>query len=276
VQKTVDGDLNYGFNKDATTSPVPLGWTCPDSGLDRSQFQSSEEGQQALKDFLRDYSSSSSPRDSYDRNNTSGLEHILPGNPNSHIAIPFMAGDQPIFCFIITSEVPYHIFRADDVNFVHAMGVVLRAQILQARVVEADAAKTAFLSSISHELRTPMHGLLSGLQLVAETLSGKENEPLATLLDGVASSGQALECILNDLLDFGNLSQRDNAEKEVTDIAAVARETMQMSLSAASVGGGKGNVELILESESRDWRVTIDRAGLQRLVHAPHTDLNMC
>ncbi|MEQ9640797.1 MAG: ATP-binding protein [Alphaproteobacteria bacterium] len=60
----------------------------------------------------------------------------------------------------------------------------------------------AFLASISHELRTPMTGILGA----AELLSGTGLEPeQRRLIDTIVASGEAMQRLLNDILDLSKI-----------------------------------------------------------------------
>ncbi len=63
----------------------------------------------------------------------------------------------------------------------------------------AARAKTQFLANISHELRTPMNGILGMAELALDTqLDAEQRECLLV----IQSSGSALLRLINDLLDF--------------------------------------------------------------------------
>lgn len=75
----------------------------------------------------------------------------------------------------------------------------------------ANAAKSAFLAMISHELRTPMNGVLGAAQLlaVAEMPASQRR-----YVDMIRTSGDALLAQLNDILDFAKIeSGRIELEK---------------------------------------------------------------
>lgn len=63
----------------------------------------------------------------------------------------------------------------------------------------ADEAKTALLAHISHELRTPMHGLVGASQLLVGATDVLERAELEAL---VKTSGDALVAIVRDTLDL--------------------------------------------------------------------------
>jgi signal transduction histidine kinase/DNA-binding response OmpR family regulator len=78
------------------------------------------------------------------------------------------------------------------------------AELEQARdtAEEANRIKSRFLANISHELRTPMVGVLSSTELLLS--SGLEADQLS-LVETLNSSGEALLEILNDLLDLSKI-----------------------------------------------------------------------
>lgn len=137
------------------------------------------------------------------------------------------------------------------------------ARAIQSKVLEADAAKTAFLSSISHELRTPMHSIMTGLHLVREYEATQEWEQLKDVLKVVEASGLSLSNILNDVLDFsrkGGPSGR--ARRGVFDVLAVARNAIRMCL--AQFDDLRPGFAMVLEYHERDWQALLDEAKFHR------------
>ncbi len=84
---------------------------------------------------------------------------------------------------------------------------------------QANAAKTAFLATMTHEIRTPMSGLIGVVDLLAETpLDAEQRGQLSTL----QNTGEAMLSLANDLLDFskietGNLDL-DRAPLDLLDL----------------------------------------------------------
>jgi len=78
----------------------------------------------------------------------------------------------------------------------------------------ADRVKTQFLTTMSHEMRTPMNGVLGMAELLSQTgLSDQQSQYLNTILD----TGGSLLTIINDILDFSQL-EAGNAKVKVTTI----------------------------------------------------------
>lgn len=69
---------------------------------------------------------------------------------------------------------------------------------------QANKAKSEFLAVMTHELRTPMNGVLGMLQLVQSTDLSKEQKEY---VDIALSSGDHLLDLINDILDFSKIEQ---------------------------------------------------------------------
>jgi PAS domain S-box-containing protein len=66
----------------------------------------------------------------------------------------------------------------------------------------ADRAKSEFLAIVSHEIRTPINGVIGFAQILAESpLSPEQREQVAI----IKSSGQALEKLIADILDLSKI-----------------------------------------------------------------------
>lgn len=76
----------------------------------------------------------------------------------------------------------------------------------------ANEAKTNFLSNISHEMRTPLNGIIGASELLAQTkLDTKQSE----LLKMVGTSASSLKKLINDVLD---ISKIEKGKVELEDI----------------------------------------------------------
>jgi signal transduction histidine kinase len=69
----------------------------------------------------------------------------------------------------------------------------------------ANNAKTTFLSNISHELRTPMHGILSFASFGIKKHSTAGPDKILDYFQKIKQSGEILLALLNDLLDLAKL-----------------------------------------------------------------------
>lgn len=69
---------------------------------------------------------------------------------------------------------------------------------------QANKAKSEFLAVMTHELRTPMNGVLGMLQLMQSTALSKEQDEYVEI---ALSSGDHLLGLINDILDFSKIEQ---------------------------------------------------------------------
>ncbi len=85
----------------------------------------------------------------------------------------------------------------------HGMEQEFRQAIHDAEV--ANEAKSSFLATISHELRTPMNGILGLSEILLGTGLNNEQHEYVELIKGSATS---LLGVLNDLLDYSKIERR--------------------------------------------------------------------
>jgi signal transduction histidine kinase/CheY-like chemotaxis protein len=223
------------------------------------------------------------PRSSFTRNQhtifgkdtpPSGLEPIFGPATRSHLMMPFYTSDEPVLA-IIASSVAATI-RPGDAAAIRSVGSVLVAKAVQQRVVAADTAKTAFLSSISHELRTPMHSITAGIDVASAAILSKDWEEAESALSDVRSCGSTLQKILNDVLDYGRTTspaglQRSSAVGPV-DLVKLFRDTAKACL--PQYEGYTDKFSLELKYEERDWLVEADEAKYYRYVISHSTKLS--
>ncbi|WP_165360839.1 PAS domain S-box protein [Candidatus Chloroploca sp. Khr17] len=70
---------------------------------------------------------------------------------------------------------------------------------------KASRAKNEFLANMSHELRTPLNGVLGMAEILLEEIRGPLNERQRKMVAVIASSGQHLLSLINDILDLSKI-----------------------------------------------------------------------
>jgi signal transduction histidine kinase/DNA-binding response OmpR family regulator len=116
----------------------------------------------------------------------------------------------------------------------------LQAEISDRKRAEGEAtaanqAKSVFLATMSHEVRTPMNGIIGMTDLVLDTsLTHEQREDL----NMVKSSAESLLSVINDILDFSKIEAGKIEFETITfDLHEVVGETMlTMSLRAHQKG----------------------------------------
>lgn len=100
---------------------------------------------------------------------------------------------------------------------------------------EASAAKTDFMATLGHEIRTPMTGVLGMAELLARTsLDGTQR----SYVDAVRRSGDTLLRLVNDALDIARIeSRRLVLESECVPVRTVVDEVMALAAARAREKG---------------------------------------
>ncbi|KAG6001599.1 hypothetical protein E4U43_001289 [Claviceps pusilla] len=71
--------------------------------------------------------------------------------------------------FIFTNN-PTRSFTVEgELSYLRAFGILTMAEVLRANDVQADKAKSDILGSLSHELRSPLHGIVLSAELLSDT-----------------------------------------------------------------------------------------------------------
>jgi CheY-like chemotaxis protein len=131
----------------------------------------------------------------------SGLEDMLSSTTAAHIAMPFFTGNDAMFLILITTETNGHRFYDGETDFARSIGSVLKASAVQSRVIAADYKRIKVMSRVSHEMRTPVHGVLSSVDMLEESIKRKEFDQAADLLTYLHTSARDLKRLMNRILD---------------------------------------------------------------------------
>jgi len=122
-----------------------------------------------------------------------------------------------------------------------------RAEAAQHRAEEANALKSQFLANVSHEVRTPLNGVLGMIQaMAADELNPVQRERLEVL----RGSSRGMLTILNDLLDLAKIEAgKLTLESVEFDLASVAEGSRHAFWAAAQAKGLA--LELTVEDDAR-------------------------
>ncbi|GAA6018479.1 hypothetical protein JCM11491_007012 [Sporobolomyces phaffii] len=223
---------------------------------------------------------------------------ILPRTTSDTCCVPIFDVDgSPALMIVLSSTEKWFRFETSDRRFAQSVGAVLVGSLLRERARESDRAKLAFISQVSHEVRTPLYGVASQLSLIREFSTPVELRKVAPLLDVAEICVDSLSSVLEDTLDFSKLTNSSAQEeafmqnkrvaptnlvtlvegvlkstwikKKRTDLVSVDLESvLGPRPSAAKTGEGEEKLELILEVEDKPdgWDVMTDVGGLRRVL----------
>ncbi|KAK0702140.1 hypothetical protein B0H67DRAFT_457048, partial [Lasiosphaeris hirsuta] len=117
-----------------------------------------------------------------------------------------------------------------DISLVSAFGNSVMAEVSRMEALDASRAKSSFVSSISHELRSPLHGILASSELIREGIS---DPSLLSTLDMLDSCGKTLLDTFNNLLDHA-IAIKDRkgtrtpiSKLQVVDLAELVEDVVE-------------------------------------------------
>ena len=90
---------------------------------------------------------------------------------------------------------------------------------------ELDRLKSEFVSTVSHDLRSPLTAILGYVELLER--AGPLTPMQKRFVDRVRSSVENITALINDLLDLGRIEAGFDTEKEVVSIAEVVRYAVE-------------------------------------------------
>jgi len=121
--------------------------------------------------------------------------------------------------------------------------------------------KDAFLANTSHELRTPLNGIIG----IADTLTEhyEADDFASQRLKLICSSGRRLACLINDILDYSKLANRNlNLDKSNIDLREITDGVFTLLEPLSSVK----SIDLINEISEDKVFVFADENRLQQIL----------
>ncbi|KAI6802819.1 hypothetical protein KC363_g1188 [Hortaea werneckii] len=99
-----------------------------------------------------------------------------------------------------------------ELNYLAAFGHSLTAELARLNALASEKAKGSFISSISHELRSPLHGVLAGAEFLQESdLTPYQQEMTLT----ITLAGRTLLNTVDQILDYSKISNRSRNPKRL-------------------------------------------------------------
>ncbi|KAK6003431.1 hypothetical protein QM012_009202 [Aureobasidium pullulans] len=132
------------------------------------------------------------------------------------------------FCggIIWSNKVIRLLHKDSELSFLRAFGMAIMSEVAKLDTAMADRTKSDLLNSISHELRSPLHGILGSI----ECLESSDLNPMQHgLIETVETCGRTLLDTINHLLDFSKINnftrnkskRQKDSETRVADILSL-------------------------------------------------------
>ncbi|KAI7559810.1 hypothetical protein KC316_g13078 [Hortaea werneckii] len=132
----------------------------------------------------------------------------------------------------VWSQNPQRIFSSEQaLTYIAAFCDSVMAEIARIEAKIGERIRSDFISSISHELRSPLHGILGSIEHLSETELDSFQKALLQTAD---TCGKTLLDVINHLLDYAKINNLTRF-KENTPRSAMRRAT-QSETSTESVG----------------------------------------
>lgn len=138
-------------------------------------------------------------------------------------------------CFLWTS-VPGRMMNLDeDLSYLRAFGNSITSQVGRINTRKNEAAKTTFIASMSHELRSPLHGILGAAEFLKDAVTDSYE---AGLVNSIATCGKTLLDTLNHVLDFSKINnlgsghlKKGAKHSKVISLSSDSMESLNMTAS---------------------------------------------
>ncbi|KAI5202514.1 hypothetical protein AUEXF2481DRAFT_102158 [Aureobasidium subglaciale EXF-2481] len=137
-------------------------------------------------------------------------------------------------CFLWTSNTGRMMNLDDDLTYLRAFGNTIMSEVARMNALKDDRAKTTFIASMSHELRSPLHGILGSVEFLQDTAADAYQ---AGLINSISTCGKTLLDTLDHVLDYAKINKlgRNRMKKDAkANRLASATDSPSESLSISA------------------------------------------
>ena len=111
-----------------------------------------------------------------------------------------------------------------ELSFFMAFGNSVMAQVSRLASMASDRQKADFIGSISHELRSPLHGILASAEFLADSDQDAFHQ---SLIDTISSCGRTLLDTINHILDYSKINSFERNWRNTKKPRSKARATVK-------------------------------------------------
>jgi signal transduction histidine kinase/CheY-like chemotaxis protein len=136
---------------------------------------------------------------------------------------------------LVWTNTPRRVLTSEtELTYLSAFGNSIMAEVHRLDVEMSEKAKTNLVSSISHELRSPLHGILGTSEILRDTTMSAFQHGL---MHTIESCGRTLLDTINHLLDFSKINnfRKDGGNKAVKKRKSPSRRRKNLEPSSQSM-----------------------------------------
>ncbi|KAF3764187.1 hypothetical protein M406DRAFT_42071, partial [Cryphonectria parasitica EP155] len=162
-------------------------------------------------------------------NAAESIIHLFPG-ARSVVMVPLWDGQKKRWAAggFIWMKSPTRVFTTDvTLNFLRVFGLIIMAEIYRLNTKADETVKSNILGSISHELRSPLHGLVGAVELLHDS---KLDAVQQNVLNIIETSGKTLVDTINHLLDYSKINSFIESDKKDTLLGKVGVQPEERSV----------------------------------------------
>ncbi|MFC1508157.1 ATP-binding protein [Candidatus Omnitrophota bacterium] len=162
---------------------------------------------------------------------------------NSLLSVPLLADDELLGVVNVNNKATKEVFKKSDLNKLEEISMHVSNAIDKAlkfeEVKKLSQLKLDFISTVSHELRSPLSSVREATNLLLDKIPGKINSEQERFLTIAKNNIDRVLRLINELLDVSKLEAgKIDMQRNYQDICSVAKnayETLRMDADKKSV-----------------------------------------
>jgi signal transduction histidine kinase len=127
----------------------------------------------------------------------------------------------------------------------------------------ADRLKSAFLATMSHEVRTPLNSIIGFSGILLQGMAGPLNEEQKKQLGMIYKSSEHLLALINDILD---ISKIEAGQMQLVNESFNIHEVLEKTINISKPLAEKKNLNIEIEIESEIGLIKGDRRRVEQII----------
>jgi signal transduction histidine kinase len=155
------------------------------------------------------------------------------------------------------------LLRKEDGSFYGAIcsfNDISERKIIENNLIRVDrlASVGQFAAGLAHEIRNPLTGIKTGIQVIKNREANKNNKDSAELMEGLTDEIDRINNLVTDLLDFSKPKQ---AVREKADVNKIIRKSLDM----AKEGIMTKEMKVVVATGEKQNFVFVDRGQAEQI-----------